>query len=224
MWRRSARRTLAAAADGDRPGLAGAFDLIRNGMRARLQTGCRKLTDADWPDALAVCSVAVPVIPLGFFMAQWVNFLHVFIGPAHVEAANGLIAAAIAAPPLLALRFRRTAALIAFALAGWLAVYTLGGISPDWGGYWIIYGLPLSATLALLLGAAALAWSAGPRRAAQILTLWSWLLLAGVGITMGMIHPSLWSQPTWLAAVIVVAGLALIAAGVMLTIPGPAAR
>jgi hypothetical protein len=216
---------MAAASDGSkRPGLAGAFDLIQGGLRARLQAGWRTLASADWSDALAVCSVAVPVILLGYFVSQGLFFLHVFVGSPHVEAGNALIVAAIAAPPLLALRFRRTAALVAFALAGWITVYALGGISPDWGGYWVIYGLAVSASLALLLGAAALALAGGPRRAADILTRRSWLVLIGAGITMGVIHPYLWSRPTWLAAVIVIGVLALVAAGLALTIPGPAAR
>jgi hypothetical protein len=216
---------MAAASDGSkRPGLAGAFDLIRGGLRARLQAGWRTLASADWPDALAVCSIAVPVILLGYFVSQWLFFLHVFVGSPHVEAGRALIVAAIAAPPLLALRYRRTAALVAFALAGWMAVYTLGGISPDWGGYWLIYGLPVSASLALLLEASALASAGGPRRAAEILTPRSWLVLIGAGITMGVIHPYLWSRPTWLAAVVVIGVLALVAAGLALTIPGPAAR
>lgn len=216
---------MAAASEGNkRPGLAGAFDLIRGGLRARLQAGWRALVGADWPDALAVCSVAVPVVLLGYFVSQWLFFLHVFVGSPHVQAGNALIVAAIAAPPLLALRFRRTAAMVAFALAGLMTVYALGGISPDWGGYWIVYGLPVSASLALLLGAAALAMSGGPSRGAEILTPRSWLVLIGAGITMGVIHPYLWSRPTWLAAVLVIGVLALVAAGLALTIPRPAAR
>lgn len=41
---------------------------------------------------------------------------------------------------------------------------------------------------------------------------------------MGVIHPYLWSRPTWLAALIVIAVLALIAAAIALTIPGRVAR
>lgn len=216
---------MAAASDGSkRPGLAGALDLILGGLRARLLAGWRTLAGADWPDALAVCSVAVPVILLGYFVSQWLFFLHVFVGSPHVQAGNALIVAAIAAPPLLALRLRRTAALVAFALAGWMTVYTLGGMSPDWGGYWIVYGLSVSASLALMLGAAGLGLSGGTRRAAEILTPRSWLVLIGAGITMGVIHPYLWSRPTWLAAILVIGVLALAAAGLALTIPGPAAR
>jgi hypothetical protein len=216
---------LAAAPDGSsRPGLGGAVDLIRGGLRARYRSGVRWLAGTDWPDALAVSSVAVPVILLGYFIADWLFYLHAYIGPVHVQVERGLIVLAIAAPPLLALRLRRTAAVTAVALAGWLSIYTLSGLSPSWGGYWIVYGQAVSGSLALLLGAAALALSPGPRRAVEILTPKSWLVLTGSGIAMGLIHPYLSPQPVWLAAVIVLAVLAVITAGLMLTIPSPAAR
>lgn len=216
---------LAAASGGrGRPGLAAAFDLIRGGLRARLAAGWRALAGAGWPDALALCSVAVPVLLTGYVIAQWLYVLRGYAGAPHVQAEHGLVVLAIAAPPLLALRFRRTAAVVALALAGWLTVYTAGAISPDWGGYWIIYGLAVTASLALLLGAAGLAWSAGPRRALEILTPRSWLVLVGTGVAMGVIHPYLWSRPAWLASVIVIGTLALAAAGLALTVPAPAAR
>ena len=216
---------LAAAPDGSsRPGLAGAVDLIRGGLRARFRSGVRWLAGTDWADALAVCSVAVPVILLGYFIADWLHYLHAYIGPVHVQVERGLIVLAIAAPPLLALRWRRTAAVAALALAGWLSIYTLGGLSPSRRGYWIVYGQAVSGSLALLLGTAALALSPGPGRAVEILTPKSWLVLTGSGIAMGLIRPYLPPRPVWLAAVIVLAVLAAVAAGLMLTIPSPAAR
>jgi hypothetical protein len=221
---------IAAAPEGSRrPGLAGGFDLIRGGLRARFQSSLRWLAGTDWPDALAVCSVAVPVILLGYFIAEWLYYLHAsivaaYIGPPHEQVERGLIVLAIAAPPLLALRWRRTAAVVALALAGCLSIYTLGGLSGSWGGYWIVYGQAVSGSLALLLGAAALALSPGPRRAVEILTPKSWLVLAGSGIAMGLIRPHLSTRPVWLAAVVVLAVLAVIATGLMLTIPSPAAR
>ncbi len=220
---------LAAALDGSRrPGLAGGFDLIRGGLRARFRSGLRWLASTDWPDALAVCSVAVPVILIGFFAADWLYSLHAYIGPAQVQVESALVVLAIAAPPLLALRWRRSAALLALALAGLYSIYGAGTLPGDvgrfWQWSWVSHGEYISASLALLLGAAALAWSPGPRRAVEILTPKSGLVLTGSGIAMGLIRPHLWLQPTWLAAVVVIAVLAVIAAGLMLTIPGPAAR
>src|SRR5215470_142872 len=67
---------LAATPDGSsRPGPGGAFDLIRGGLRARFRSGLRWLAGIGWPDALAVCSVAVPVILAGSLTAEWLYFL-----------------------------------------------------------------------------------------------------------------------------------------------------
>jgi hypothetical protein len=214
---------LAAAPGGSsRPGLAAAFDLIRGGLRVRFRSAWRRLTAINWPDALAVCSVAVPVLLLGYFTTQWLYILHSSTGPLHAQVARGLVVLAIAAPPLLALRFQRTAAVIAVAQAGWLSIFVIG--SALRAGDWLIYGNILAGSVALMLEAAALAWSLGPRRGAEILTPNSWLVLIGSGIAMGLIHPYLWPRPIWVAAVIVIAVLALFAAGLLLTIPRTAAR
>jgi hypothetical protein len=225
---------LAATPGGSsRPGLAGAFDLIRGGLRARFRSGVRWLAHTDWPDALAVCSVAVPVILLGYFTADWLYslgtaLLHGYTSPWSGQAERGLIVLAIAAPPLLALRWRRKAAVLALALAGWYLIIVFGslpGSIPHLGQWpWLVNGEGISSLLALLLGAAALAWSPGPRRGIVILTPRSWLVLTGPGVAMGLTQPYLWAQPLWLVAVIVIAALAVVAAGLVLTIPGPAAR
>jgi hypothetical protein len=221
---------LASAPEGSkRPGIAGAFDLIRGGLGARFRSILRWLACTDWPDALAACSVAVPVILLSYFTAGWLyhvlaGFLHGYIGAVHGQVERGLVVLAIAAPPLLGLQWRRTAAITAMALAAWLSIYTVSDLSPSWGGYWIVHWQEVSSSLALLLGTGALALSAGPRRAIEILTPRSWLVLIGSGIVMGLIHPYLSARPAWLAAVIVLAVLSVIAAGLMLTIPSPAAR
>ncbi len=186
---------LMAAAPGGarRPGLAGAADLVRGGLRARFRAGVR-----------------------------W------FAG---VESA--LVVLALAAPPLLALRWRRTGAVVALALAGWYLIIVFGslpgeishfGISQLWQWPWLAQGEGISSSLALLLGAAALAWSPGPRRGIEILTPKSWLVLIGPGVAMGLTQRYLWAQPLWLVAVIVIAALAVVAAGLVLTIPGPAGR
>src|SRR5258706_11589301 len=66
---------LMAAAPGGarRPGLAGAADLVRGGLRARFRAGVRWFAGTDWPGALAVCSVPVPVILAGYFTAEWLR-------------------------------------------------------------------------------------------------------------------------------------------------------
>ena len=72
---------------------------------------------------MAVCSIAVPVILAGYFTAVWLHeviagSLNGYAGPWYGQAERGLIVLATAAPPLLALRWRRPAALLALALAG----------------------------------------------------------------------------------------------------------
>ncbi|HEX2319605.1 MAG TPA: hypothetical protein VHJ18_11550 [Streptosporangiaceae bacterium] len=52
----------------------------------------------------------------------------------------------------------------------------------------------------------------------------SWLVLITTGAAMALTQPYLWTQPLWLVALIVIAALAVAAGGLMLTIPGPAAR
>jgi hypothetical protein len=217
---------LMAAAPGgaSRPGPAGTIDLIRGGLRARFRSGLRRLAGIDWTDTLAVCSVAVPVILASYFTAGWLWNLSASTLPGTEHLGRGLVVLAIAAPPLLALRYRRTAALIALALAGGYIFATLIGISPNWRGYWIIYGGSVSGSVAWLLGAMALALSPGPRRALEILTAKSWVVLVGSGIAIGLIGPYLWLWPPWLGAVIVFAVLVTITAGLLLTIPGAVAR
>ncbi len=216
---------MAAAPEGSsRPGLAGAVDLIRGGLRARFRSGLRWLAGTDWPDALAVCSVAVPVILAGYFTADWLysigtGLLHGYTGPWYGQAERGLIVLAIAAPPLLALRWRRTAAVLALALAGWYLIDVFGSL-PGYISHlgqwtWLVHGDGISSSLALLLGAAALALSPGPRRGIEILTPKRWLLLIGPGAAMGLTQSYLWTRPLWLVAVIVIAALAVVAAGLV---------
>src|SRR5258706_12138046 len=200
-----------AAAHGGarRPGLAGAADLVRGGLRARFRAGVRWFAGADWPGALAVCSVAVPVILASYFTAQWLReviagVLNGYSQPVSAHLTSALVVLALAAPPLLALRWRRTAAVIALALAGWYLIIVFGslpddishfGISELWQWPWLVNGAGISSSLALPLGAAALAWSPGPRRGIEILTPKSWLVLIGPGVAIGPTPPYLWAQP-----------------------------
>jgi hypothetical protein len=219
-----------------RPGLAGAVDLIRGGLTARFRSGVRWLAGTHWPDALAVCSVAVPVILAGYFTAEWLHdvitgALNDYGEPVSVHVEFALVVLALAAPPLLARRWRRTAAVVALALAGWYMVIMFG--SPEYISHcgisclgqwpWLAQGNCISSSLAVLLGAAALAWSPGPRRGIELLTPKSWLVLTVSGVAMGLSQPYLWARPLWLVAVIVIAALAVVGAGLVLTIPGSAA-
>ncbi len=192
---------LAAAPDGSRrPGPADAVDL-RGGLRARFRSGVLWLAGTDWPDALAVCSVAVPVILVSYFTAGWLHeVIAGYAGPGHEQVERGLVVLALAAPPLLALQWRRTATVVALALAGWYLIIVFGSLPGSishlgqWP--WLVQGDGISSLLALLLGAAALAWSPGPRRGIEILTPKSWLVLAGPGIAMGLTRPTCGRSPS----------------------------
>src|SRR5215831_10253836 len=92
-----------------RPRLADAFDLMTGGLRARLRPRGAGLSDARWPEALAVCSVALPVTLLA---ALAVNYLWNLLPALDFYGVSDfyLPALALALPPLIALRYRRAAA------------------------------------------------------------------------------------------------------------------
>jgi len=101
-----------------RPRLADAFDLMTGGLRARLSRQGAGLGDARWPDALAVCSAALPVTLL---TALAVNYLWNLLPALDFYGVSDfyLPALALALPPLIALRYRRAAAAAALVAATW---------------------------------------------------------------------------------------------------------
>ena len=209
---------LASAPEGRRrPRLTDAFDLMTGGLRARLRRRGAGLSDARWPDALAVCSVALPVTLLA---ALAVNYLWNLLPSLDFYGVSDfyLPALALALPPLIALRYRRTAAVAALVAAAWFWFLLLGPLT-----VWID-GLEASYCVALLVQVIALAGSPGPRRAAAIMTWKTWLVLSAAGITMGaasIYYP--WSLRTWQAAAVVFAFLAAVGAGLVVTLPTPTA-
>ena len=209
---------LAATPEGRRwPRLADALDLMTGGLRARLGRRGAGLSDARWPDALAVCSVALPVTLLA---ALAVNYLWNLLPALDFYGVSDfyLPALALALPPLIALRHRRAAALAALVAAAWFWFLLLGSLT-----VWID-GLEASYCVALLVQVIALAGSPGPRRAAAIMTWKTWLVLSAAGLTMGaasIYYP--WSLGTWEAAAVVFAFLAAVGAGLVVTLPTPTA-
>ena len=200
-----------------RPRLADAFDLMAGGLRARLRRRGAGLSDARWPDALAVCSAALPVTLLA---ALAVNYLWNLLPALDFNGVSDfyLPALAVALPPLIALRYRRTAAVAALVAAAWFWFLLLGSLT-----VWID-GLEASYCVALLVQVIALAGSPGPRRAAAVLTWKTWLVLSAAGLTMGaasIYYP--WSLRTWQAAAVVLAFLAAVGAGLVVTLPAPTA-
>lgn len=209
---------LASAPEGRRrPRLADAVDLMTGGLRARLRRRGGGLSDAHWPDSLAVCSVGLPVMLLA---ALAVNYLWNLLPALDFHGVSDfyLPALALALPPLIALRYRRTAAVAALVAAAWFWFLLLRSLT-----VWID-GLEASYCVALLVQAIALAGSPGPRRAAAIMSWKTWLVLSAAGITMGaasIYYP--WSLRTWQAAAVVFAFLAAVGAGLAVTLPTPTA-
>ncbi len=211
-----------APSDKNRPGLGGAADLIGGGLRVRFQSARRRLADVNWPDALAVCTIAIPVALVAIFSSMWVYYQHLHVSPWYLQAEIVLVILAATAPTLLALRFRRLGALAALALTAVGAASMAGSVVHTWN--WVVYGEVISSSLAHLVLAAALMLSPGPRRGAQILRPGTWLVLVGGGAAMGVSHPYLYGKPTSTVTAIVLAVLALSVSGLALTLPGPVAR
>jgi len=200
-----------------RPRLADAFDLIVGGLRARLRPRGAGLSGARWPDALAVCSIALPVLVL---TALAVNYAWKAAIGYRLPSLSGfyLPSLALALPPLIALWYRRTAAVVALVAASWFWFLLLGSLT-----VWID-GLEASYCVALAVQVIALAGSPGPRRAAAVMTWKTWLVLSAAGITMGTASiPYPWSLLTWQATAVVFAFLAAVGAGLLVTLPRPVA-
>ena len=154
-----------------RPRLADAFDLIVGGLRARLRPRGTRLSGAHWTDALAVCSIALPVLVL---TALAVNYAWKAAIGYRLPSLSGfyLPSLALALPPLIALWYRRTAAVVALVAASWFWFLLLGSLT-----VWID-GLEASYCVALAVQVIALAGSPGPRRAAAVMTWKTWLVLS----------------------------------------------
>jgi len=196
-----------------RPRLADALNLVTGGLRTRFRAFGAGLSDANSPVALAVCSVALPVMLLA---ALAVNYIW-YLVPAF--ALSGLSdfylpSLALALPPIIALRYRRTAAVIALLAAAWYWFLLLRYL-PGW-----IDGLEASYCVALVVQAIALAGSSGPRRAAAVMTWKTWLVLCAAGIGLGFAsirYP--WALLTWQAIAAVLGFLAVVGVALVLTLP-----
>ena len=152
VWRGDDRRAAGRRAR-RRPtsGLAGAADLVGGGIGPGSGPASAGSPAPAGPDALAICSVAVPVILASYFTAGWLRHViagilsgYAYANPVRVQVESALVVAALVAPPLLGLRWRRTAVAVALALAGWYLIIVFGSL-PD---YVSVLGYP--------------AWASGP--------------------------------------------------------------
>ena len=232
---------MAGAAPGQRrPGLAEAADVIKSALRMRL-CPARLAPGSAWGDGLAVFSVAAPLLVLatavlevalpyrpphtpraarmlgGYYPIGGLSLLH---QPGFGIAAGFLVI--IAAPALLGLR-RVALAAVAAAAVFW-------AVTHYWAvtGYWIPAPLQLLTVSVLMLEAAALIASPGPRRGRALM---GWghaavLLLAAAAVQVSTLGYDAASPvagfvatrspaPAYLAAG---AGLAVAAAGVAVAV------
>ncbi len=219
---------LASAQDGQRrPRRSDALDLALGGMRIRIRAILAGQFDPSFTDALAVYSIAVPVMWL-IFICTWaaVTDYH-WLSQATATplwqqlavqvAFPALLVALTALPILLVWRGRRLAAVLLALVPA--ALCTAAALMPS-----IRSQSTFSAADSLLLiqQAAALAVSPGPRRGVELLSKPAWLVasLAGVA-TAGLVVISeglLGHEPASARNVTTVCVALLAAAGLLATI------
>jgi hypothetical protein len=202
---------MAGARDGQRrPRLAESADLIRGALRIRTAPGPAGTAGPGWRDALAVVSVAWPLLMLVQTTTSIALSVTLPYGGFTLPGAAIGIAGQLPVVILVLLRLRRIAALLTGALAVWIA----GGaiIQAAWGP-----GLALF-VVSFGLEAVALAASPGPRRGLQMLGRKHVLALItagfGVGVVLtGVRAQSMAEQVTAIAAIAVVAAALALASG-----------
>jgi hypothetical protein len=190
----------AAPPDRDRPGLADSADLLMGAMRIRLRPGAA-LSDRDgWRDALAIFSIAAPVLVLASrcLAILGVGLWGVLAVPGSGWAIFGgtdnaldrLMWGQLVVLVLARLGLRRWAAVAApipaFAIIAMSAIPPSGNIAylvqfmPGFLGLLVVPGVEVVALLA----------SAGPRRGIELLTRRHWSYLAFAAVPAAMIQAS----------------------------------
>src|ERR1022692_2638599 len=192
---------LASARDGQRrPGLAESGDLIRGALMMRLRARGPAPADAGWRDALAVFSVAAPLLlVLANVIVLAASRWHPRLTGFHQDPRSALLIR----PDVQLLRtwagLRAAAAgPLAVAAAGLLrlprgalaviAISVLYWISSNGAGYYLRSPWEMFAMSCYVLEAAALAASPGPRRGLRLLLTWRrGLALAVAAATTGIL-------------------------------------
>jgi len=228
---------LMAASDGDRkrPGLADSADLLLGAARLRLRPR-RALSDgAGWRDALAIFSIAGPVLILTAAVLSWLacdlwleatgqgafvdigniqpvlQFGHPILGTMIWLAISGLAPVIV----LGLLGLRRLAALAAFATAVYIAAVNA---TETWRYPIQVAKVPFLVIPALAT-AAALFFSAGPRRGLALIRPRHWAMVAVGGVAGAILSENFYvfiaGEPgyeailllAWAAVVALLAGL-----------------
>lgn len=157
---------LAAARGGQRrPALADAVNLIWGALRIRVRAGPGPL-DPRWRDALAVCSVAAPLLLLGVvagaLLSLAADHLALIVSLWEIIPADPVLLGPVVLLALVLLRLRRLATLAALVVTVGLSLYAVRASAYGSAGYmfWVVLGA---------LETAALVSSAGPRRGLELL-------------------------------------------------------
>jgi hypothetical protein len=181
----------AAGPDQEKPGLAVTLDLIKGAALIRLRPGAA-LSDRDgWRDALAVFSVAAPVLLLAAVCLsylgdyQWAQF---FPGGTSSILDLAVYGQILVVPPVL-LRIRRPAVVVAAA-----QVLLIAAIVGESLGRTLRQGglIANAAALAAIAGAeiAALLASPGPGRGMALLRSRHWAVLAVAAVPTAVLTPT----------------------------------
>ena len=196
---------LAAARGGQRqPALADAVNLIWGALRIRFRTGPGPL-DPRWRDALAVCSVTVPVLLVGVvagaLLSPVADHPRLIVSLWAIIPAAPVLLGPVVLLALVLLRLRRLAALAALIVTAGLAVYAVRASAYGSAGYmfWVMLGA---------LETAALVCSPGPRRGLELLGRRHTLAMTAAAVVAGALLGAVMESTA--AAVPVLGALALV--------------
>lgn len=184
---------LASAAEGQRwPALADTADLIAHGLLERFRVWRQPDRSSRWRDGLALFSLAAPVVLLSPLVVMMLQYGY-----------GGMLqlvwAGVIAVPALLGWRW------ITLTMVVLSVCY---GAALAWHFSWLSLSAPTGSLylVFLLLEGISLIWSAGPRRARQLLTWPDAVNVTLIGLMLGLFWTGIgtaWSSLTELAVGIV---------------------
>ena len=207
-----------------RPSISDALDLALGGLRIRFRALLAGQFGRNFTDALAVYSIATPVMWTIIQVAfTFVYTYHLVAHGIATSAVPGLVAPIsveliflilTVAPPVLAWRGRRAAA-VAVALIP-AAFTTVLAVTPT-----MTTEFEAANSLLTVLLVVALVISPGPRHGAKVMSRWTWAVVCGAGLA-GSVPLYAITSPSMLteARVPMFAGIAVAAAaGLIITLP-----
>ena len=217
---------LASARDGQRrPRLSDALDLALGGMRIRIRAISAGKFDPSFTDALAVYSIAAPVMWMIILLALASVYAHDVLRDAAISTFTGMSTLILVpvillvltiAPLVLSWRRKRAAALVMAFLPA--ALFTGLALMPSATTLTAFRGAD---SLLMVLQVVALAISPGPRRGAELMSLRTWIVVCAAGVAASV--PLCAISFRWMLAgprASIFAGVALAAAaGFVITLP-----